>query len=188
MNRKEIRTWIDQHLTELYADRVDASVSDGELVLIGRLTVDVEIGETDAMERIRQHREESRPRRMALAQELEGLTGLAVAWGVRCVDVTAFFSSRRVPVMTRLGAAERSVLDTLILGGIVGNRSQAVGWAIRAFARGRRKWLRELNEAVKSLRDVREEAEGEETFEPEDLPAPQHHQRPRGASGSSIVA
>ena len=167
MNRQQIREWLNTHLSDLYPEPVEASISDGELMVIGRLKVEGEITEEEAQRRIQEHREESRSRRMALANELEQLTGLAVAWGVRYGQVTGYFSSRNVPVMTRLGRAERDVLDTLVLAGVARNRSQAVNWAIQSFARGRRDWLRQLREAVMNLRDVREGAESDETFEAE---------------------
>ena len=92
---------------------------------------------------------------MESAQKLELLTGLAVAYGARCGQVTAYFTSRRVPMMTRLGRAEQDVLDTLISGGVARNRSQAINLAIQSFSRGRRDWLLQLREAESNLRNAR---------------------------------
>ncbi len=172
MNRQELRQWLNEHLKELYPEPVEASISDGELLIMGRLAVEGELSEEKARERIQAHREESRPQREALARELQGLTGLAVAWAVRCGPVTGYFSSLRVPVMTRLGRAERETLDTLIRGGVVRNRSQAVNWAIQAFAKGHRDWLRQLREAANSLSNVRSQAPGTEVREEDEPPAP----------------
>ena len=188
MNRQQIREWLNEHLKELYPEPVEASISDGELLILGRLAVEEEIGEEEARNRIHEHREESRPQRMESAQELERLTGLAVAWGVRCGQVTAYFSSRRVPVMTRLGRAERDVLDTLISGGVARNRSQAVNWAIQSFARGRRDWLRQLREAENNLRSIRELARDDEAFAPEELPEPTQPSEPQATSGPVVPA
>ena len=184
MNRQQIREWLNTNLNDLYQEPVEASISDGELMLIGKLKVEGETTEEEAQRHIQQHREESRPRRMALAHELERMTGLVVAWGVRCGQVTGYFSSRNVPVMTRLGRAERDVLDTLVLAGVARNRSQAVNWAIQSFARGRRDWLRQLREAVTKLRDVRDAADSDETFEAE---GPKETHTP-GASGATNSA
>ncbi len=170
MDRQQLRQWLNEHLTELYSEPVEASISDRELLLVGRLTAEGDISEDDARTRIQEHREESRSKRVALAQELQELTGLAVAWGVRLSDVTAYFSSHRVPVMSRLGRAERDVLDTLIRGGVARNRSHALSWAIQSFARGRRDWLRHLREATDNLRDIREDALSSETFNTEPPP------------------
>jgi hypothetical protein len=170
MDRKQLRQWLNEHLSELYPEPVEASVSDRELLLLGRLTAESDLSEDDARTRIQEHREESRSRRMALAQELHELTGLAVAWGVRLGNVTAYFSSHSVPVMSRLGRAERDVLDTLIRGGVARNRSHALNWAVQSFARGRRDWLRQLREATDSLRDIREGGLSSETFDPEPPP------------------
>ena len=188
MNRQQIREWLNEHLKELYPEPVEASISDGELLVMGRLAVEGEVAEEEARNGIHQHREESRSQRVALAQELERLTGLAVAWGVRYGPVSGYFSSRRVPVMTRLGREEREVLDTLILSGIVRNRSQAVNWAIQSFARGRRDWLRQLREALNNLREVREGAGGDDPFEAEEPPEAAPPGGPIGRSGPAIRA
>ena len=188
MNRAQIREWLNEQLKELYPEPVEASISDGELLIMGRVAVEGEIDEEEARKRILQHREETRPKRMELAQDLEERTGLAVAWGVRCGQVTGYFSSRRVPVMTRLGRAERDVLDTLIRGDVAANRSQALNWAINSFARGRRDWLRQLREAANNLRDVREQSGSEETFEPEEPPETVSPGEPITTSGPPIVA
>ena len=188
MNRQQLREWLNEHLNEIYPEPVEASISDGELLIIGSMAVEGESAEEEIINRIQQHREESRSQRMALARELEQLTGLAVAWGVRCGLVTSYFSSRRVPVMTRLGREEREVLDTLIRGGIARNRSQAVNWAIQAFARGRRDWLRQLREALNNLREVQESAQGGEPFEVEEPPEAAPSGRTAGTSGPAISA
>ena len=75
------------------------------------------------------------------------------------------FSSQRVPIVTRLGRAKRDVLDTLIQGSSVRNRSQVVNWAIQAFACSRRDWLRELREAVNNLSSIREQVICNELWE-----------------------
>ena len=59
--------------------------------------------------------------------------------------------------MTRLGRAERDVLDTLIGGGIAHNRSQSINWTIQAFGRGQRGWLGQIREATSSLSTIREQ-------------------------------
>ncbi len=188
MNRHEIRQWLNEHLKELYPEPVEASIVDGELLIMGRLAVEGEVSEDEVRNRINKHREETRPRREALAQELQRLTGLAVAWGVRCGQATGYFSSLRMPVMTRLGRAERDVLDTLIRGGIARNRSQAVNWAIQAFAQGRRDWLRQLREAANNLSNLREQAPGTEAFAGEEHPEPPSPKGPQATSGPIMTA
>ena len=188
MNRQQIREWLNEHLKELYPEPVEASISDGELLIMGSLPVEGEVTEEEARSRIHKHREETRPQRVALAQELEQRTGLAVAWGVRYGEVTGYFSSRRTPVMTRLGRAERDVLDTLIRGGVARNRSQAVSWTVQGFARGRRDWLRQLRKATNNLSSIREEAMASETFEPEEPPPASSPDEPQATSGPVVTA
>lgn len=188
MNRQQLRAWLDQNLRELYPEPVEASISDDELLIMGRIPVEGQVAEEEARRQIQQHREESRPRRMALAHELERLTGLAVVWGVRCGQVTGYFSSRRVPVMTRLARSERDLLDALIRGGIVRNRSQAVSWAIQSFGRSQRDWFRQLREAADKLRDVRESALDAEDFASEELPEAPPSGEPHATSGPIVRA
>ncbi len=188
MDRHELRQWLNEHMKGLYPEPVEASISDGELLVMGRLAVEGEIEEEEARGRINKHREETRPQRVELALELQRLTGLAVTWGVRCGQVTAYFSSLRVPVMTRLGRAERDVLDTLIRSGIARNRSQAVNWAIQAFAQGRRGWLRQLRDAVNNLSTIREQAPGTEPLRTEDPPESNRTNRPQATSGPIVTA
>ena len=188
MNRHELRQWLNEHLKDLYPEPVEASVSGGELLVMGRLAVEGEIAEEEARNRINQHREATRPQRVELAQELQRLTGLTVTWGVRCGQVTAYFSSLRVPVMTRLGRAERDVLDTLIRSGVARNRSQAVNWAIQAFARGQRDWLRQLREAANNLSNLREQGQSSGPLETYGPPEHNRPNRPQTASGPTMTA
>ena len=90
--------------------------------------------------------------------------------------------------MTRLGRAERDVLDTLIRGGIARNRSQAVNWAIQSFARGQRDWLRQMREAVDSLSNIREQGMSNEPVGGDEPPEPVEPNRPTATSGPTVTA
>src|SRR5262245_6095931 len=68
--------------------------------------------------RIERFREETRPERMRIADDVEHRTGRKVAWGVECGDERQIFTHLAVPVMTRLRMSERAVLDTLVGAGV----------------------------------------------------------------------
>ena len=62
--------------------------------------------------RIDGFREDTRARRMRVADEAERRFERKVAWGARCGDIEAVFTHLSAPVMTRLRMGERRVLDT----------------------------------------------------------------------------
>src|SRR5262245_54258207 len=86
--------------------------------------------ERDETERrlITERREQTRPWRMKLARELQSRLGRPVAWGMRAGESQALFTTRSVPVMTRLGRVERDVLDTLVAAGVADTRSAALAY------------------------------------------------------------
>jgi len=104
---------------------------------------------------IARRREETRPWRMKLARELQPQLGRSVAWGMRAGESEALFSTRSVPVMTRLGRTERDVLDTLVAAGVADTRSAALAYAVRAFAAEHTDWLAEVREAIAQVDQVR---------------------------------
>jgi hypothetical protein len=57
--------------------------------------------------------------------------------------------------MTRLGRAERDVLDTLVAAGVADTRSSALAYAVRAFAAEHAEWLAEVRSAIAQVDQVR---------------------------------
>jgi hypothetical protein len=104
---------------------------------------------------IERRREETRPARMQAAREIERELGRPVAWGMRAGQVEILFTSRTTPVMTRLGRAEREVLDTLVAAGVADTRSSALAYAVRAFAAEHAEWLAEVRQAIAEVERVR---------------------------------
>jgi hypothetical protein len=92
---------------------------------------------------------------MQIAGELERALGLPVAWGMRAGDLEVLFTTRTAPVMTRLGRAERDVLDTLVAAGVADTRSSALAYTVRAFAAEHGAWLAEVREAIAEVERVR---------------------------------
>lgn len=104
---------------------------------------------------IERRREETRPARIKAARELERELGVPVAWGMRAGAAEALFTTRTTPVMTRLGRAEREVLDTLVAAGVADTRSSALAYAVRAFAAEHAAWLAEVRGAIAEVERVR---------------------------------
>ncbi len=98
--------------------------------------------------RIDQFREETRPRRMAIAEEAQSLFGRRVSWGVELEGATTLFTTHVSPVTTSLRIRERAVLDTLIDAGVAGSRNEALAWCVKLVARHQAEWLTELREAL----------------------------------------
>src|SRR5213078_3248772 len=87
----------------------------------GRLPADWFEGSPD----VQSDRDETRAKRMRIADEAERRFGRKVSWGASCGDQTAHFTTLSAPAMTRLRLPERRVLDTLVEAGVARSRSHA---------------------------------------------------------------
>ena len=116
---------------------------------------DSEQQQSAEQEMIAQQREMSRPMRMKLAKQLQKRLGKTVSWGMRAGASEMLFTTRTVPVMTRLGRAEREVLDTLVAAGVAETRSSALAYTVRTFALEHVEWLNEVREAIEQVEQVR---------------------------------
>jgi hypothetical protein len=105
--------------------------------------------------RIAGFREDTRRKRMRIADEAQRRFRRKVSWGATCEDVTAMFTTLAVPAMTRLRMDERRVLDTLIEAGVARSRSHALAWCVRLVAERQEDWLRDLREALERVQEVR---------------------------------
>ncbi|HET8600000.1 MAG TPA: hypothetical protein VFL99_06715 [Segeticoccus sp.] len=106
--------------------------------------------------RINRFREETRGKRMRIADEAEARFGRKVAWGAACGETRHVFTNLAVPVMTRLRQPERQVLDTLIDGGVARSRSEALAWCVRLVGQHEDEWLTRLREALVGVAEARE--------------------------------
>ena len=100
-------------------------------------------------------RESTRADRVEIAQVAEATFERKVSWAVRHGDLEIRFTTTSVPVMTRLHIDERSVLDTLIAGGVARSRSEALAWCVRLVGDHERNWIDEMREAAARIADVR---------------------------------
>ena len=133
-----------------------------EIVIVGTLPAPpVPEGAGDAERaaaeqgRISAFREESRDRRVRLAQQLEHRYRRKVAWGAVAGDTVQMFSTYSAPVMTRLRQPERQVLDTLVDAGVARSRSDALAWCVRLVGENSDEWLTRLREAMGTVEQLR---------------------------------
>src|SRR5262249_3606821 len=100
-------------------------------------------------------REETREKRMQIADEAEARYGRKVAWGASIGETRVLFTHLSVPVMTRLRQTERQVLDTLVDAGVARSRSEALAWCVRLVGEHSDDWLAELRQAMEQVEGLR---------------------------------
>jgi hypothetical protein len=162
MKLHELQPWLQERLpAQLLAGAPEVAIYDDEVVImlpVGAEQPSAEVSDEQresVLRLIAQRREETRALRMRLAQELQAVVGRPVAWGMRVGAISALFTTRTAPVMTRLGRAERDVLDTLVAAGVADTRSSALAYTVRAFAAEHADWLSEVREAIEQVDQVR---------------------------------
>ena len=157
----EIKEWFTEQIPEGWFEELEFYVARDEILVVGRLR-DVEASQggeggkrVARANRIAEFREETRDERVAIARKAEIGFNRKVSWGARCGDVGRAFTSLSVPVMTRLRARERSVLDTLVDAGVARSRSDALAWCARLVADKQKEWIEELRDAFAAVEKVR---------------------------------
>ncbi len=134
---------------------------DREEVVVVLTVADVELGESDAARaearagRASAFREETRERRMEIAQEAQHRFERKVSWGVAIGDRHELWTRVSAPVMTRLRQPQRLVLDTLVEAGVARSRADALAWCVRLVGQHEDDWLTELRAAMEAVADVR---------------------------------
>jgi len=137
--------------------------ADGEEILVMGTLPDVELAGATSAEaraaarttRIERFREDTREDRVRIAREAERQFRRKVAWGARCGDEMKVFTTLSVPVMTRLRMGERSILDTLVAGGVARSRSEALAWCVRLVGMHQADWIKGLRDAIVKVDEVR---------------------------------
>src|SRR5882672_2699763 len=131
---EDVRAWFTGKLPAGCFYGPPEVTSDGDEILVMGSLPDVELAAGSSEEgraaarvaRIGRFREETRDERVRVAREAERHFRRKVAWGARCGDQAKIFTTLSVPVMTRLRMSERSILDTLVAGGVARSRSDAL--------------------------------------------------------------
>jgi hypothetical protein len=160
----EVSGWFAGRLpAEWFEAPPDVRTDREEILVIGRLSepelpadAGEEAREAALMSRIAGFREDTRRKRMRIADEAQHRFGRKVSWGATCGDRTVTFTTLSVPAMTRLRMDERRVLDTLIEAGVARSRSHALAWCVRLVAERQEDWLRDLRDALQQVHEVRE--------------------------------
>jgi hypothetical protein len=159
----EIQSWFTSRLPAAwFAGPPEVSSDSEEILVIGELP-DVELAGGTSSEarvaarvaRIDRFREETRDERVKIAREAERRFRRKVAWGARCDQETRVFTTLSLPVMTRLRMPERSVLDTLVAGGVARSRSDALAWCVRLVGMHQADWIQGLREALVKVDEAR---------------------------------
>ncbi len=121
--------------------------TDGEEILVV-LPIEGDAGE---------FRERTREKRMSIADEAQRKFNRTVSWGAQVGEQRKLFTSVALPVMTRLRLPERTVLDTLVAAGVARSRADALGWCVRLVGKHEADWLKDLNDALSHVKQVRSE-------------------------------
>jgi hypothetical protein len=165
LDDEELRGWFAGRLPgEWFVGPPEVSADREEILVVGTLA-DPELPEGSTAEaaaaartsRIDGFREDTRERRMRIAQEAQHRFGRRVSWGAQCGDLRRLYTTVSVPAMTRLRMAERRVLDTLVDAGVARSRSHALAWCVRLVAERQEEWLDDLREALTAVERVRGE-------------------------------
>lgn len=168
---QEIAGWFRGRVDDGWFTALEAVVDKDEILVIGTLRTPELSGPHDgaddadgrrvaASARINGFREDTRDRRIRIANEAEHLFGKKVSWCARCDGLERRFTVANVPVMTRLLIDERQVLDTLIDAGIARSRSEALAWCVKLVRANQAEWIEQLREAVSRVERVRAEGPG----------------------------
>jgi hypothetical protein len=160
-SEQEIRGWVLGRLPdEWFTSQPAVEMDDDEILVIGELD-DAGLAESGEARRaawaarVQRFREETREKRMRIAQEAERRFGRKVAWGVTIDGERTLFTTLSIPVMTRLRLPERQVLDTLVQAGVARSRSEALAWCVRLVGRHESEWINELREALVKVNELR---------------------------------
>jgi hypothetical protein len=160
--RQRIRAWFLGRVPEEWSSSpLEVEADDDEILALVTLPAvelpedAAEEGATAELARVGGFREETRERRMQIAQEAQRMFGRQVSWGARCGGTTVGFTTASVPVMTRLRLRERQVLDTLIDAGVARSRSEALAWCVRLVRTNEESWIEALRAAFAHVEDVR---------------------------------
>ena len=165
----EIRAWVVGRIPDgWFVGAPEVTVDREELLLVGTLA-DVELEADEATPpgpaavaaarsaRTSRFREETRGKRMRIADEAEHRFGKKVSWGSRIADTTVLYTTVSVPVMTRLRQSERIVLDTLVDAGVARSRSDALAWCVKLVGANQAEWIQGLRDALTHVEKVRAE-------------------------------
>lgn len=149
--------WFDERLpSDWFNGPPVVRIDKDEILIVGTLAPPADA--TQPVETVLvSFREQSRDKRMEIADVAQQMWQRTVSWGVSCGDVEARFTTASVPVMTRLRIDERQVLDTLIDAGVARSRSEALAWCVQQVGRNQQEWIGRLKDAMSEVERIRSE-------------------------------
>lgn len=148
--------WFGGRLPEGWFDGDPTVIVDREeITVVGKLPAEADKSAARAEGRVSRFREETRPERMAIAEEAQERYGRKVSWGVEVNGERILFTHIAVPVMTRLKQPERQVLDTLVDAGVARSRADALAWSVKLVGEHTEEWLAKLRDAMSAVDDLR---------------------------------
>lgn len=161
----EVQAWFSGRLPDDWFKGTPEVIADREEILVVGTLADPELPAGATPEaaaaaraaRIDGFREDTRERRMRIAQEAQHRFGRRVSWGAQVGEDRKLFTTVSVPAMTRLRMPERAVLDTLVEAGVARSRSHALAWCVHLVAERQDEWLKDLRDALTHVEKVREE-------------------------------
>jgi hypothetical protein len=159
----DVAAWLAGRLPDDWFEAPPAvTVDRDEILVLGRLRppelpkdADEPTHAAAEIGRISRFREDTRDRRIAVAQEAEHRFGRTISWGAESGSTSAVFTNLSVPVMTRLRQPERRVLDTLVDSGVARSRSDALAWCVKLVSANTDEWLENLRSAMSAVESVR---------------------------------
>lgn len=160
----EISEWFNKNLSkELQSEGEAQILADRDEIVVVCSLPDPEApdgADADAIEAsrnaaVKAWREETREKRMAVADAAQDKFGRHVSWGVSIAGDRFLFTHVSVPAMTRLKVTERQVLDTLVDSGVASSRSEALAWCVRYVGKREKDWIGDLKKAFESVAEVR---------------------------------
>jgi hypothetical protein len=164
VDEQELRGWFAGRVPGDWFEGAPEVVADRDEILVtGRLSepdlpadADDEARAAADAARIAGFREDTRGRRMRIADEAERRFRRKVSWAARCGGLERSFTTLSTPAMTRLRMPERRVLDTLVDAGVARSRSHALAWCVRLVAEHEDQWLSGLRDALAEVERARE--------------------------------
>ncbi|MDG3014380.1 hypothetical protein [Speluncibacter jeojiensis] len=138
-----------------FTGAAEVTVDREEILVVGPLPATTGGSKAAEEGQAARFREDTRTRRMQIADEAQERYGRTVSWGVRAGEERILFTHIAVPVMTRLRQPERRVLDTLVDAGVARSRSDALAWSVRLVGQHSEEWLAKLREAMNEVEHLR---------------------------------
>lgn len=163
--QEKVRGWFAGRVPDgWFVEPPEVTIDRDEVLVVGRLAEPAAAegaGEEERnaarRARVQGFREDTRDRRMRIAEEAQARLGRRVSWGAECGDTRVLFTTVGAPVMTRLRMDERAVLDTLVDASVARSRSEALAWCVRLVAQHQGEWISQLRDALVHVEKVRSE-------------------------------